>query len=245
MRNVFAKPIPPIVVRSAAAVVLGVATTVAIAWSLALLVDGSMATVHPTDRGFRTDLARHVIPTPPESPQQEGTHFVQVVRRRRAGTEIVEVGPVWSEDPDAPAYESTHALVEGTSFAAEMKGKFNRREAATALWRADGWPLPVFSAEVWWASHSSNWVWKVVGGELVGSQSVPAGDGVRIVPLQPIWSGLVVNSLFYSSVWYAIFSLFWYRELRSTLRRRRGQCVRCGYKILNVQTRCSECGEQA
>lgn len=244
MRRVVSKPIPPIVVRGAAAVVLGVATTVAVAWSLALLVDESQRTAPLSNRGFRTDLAKHVIPTPPRSPQQEGTHFVQVVRYRRAGTDIVEVWPVWSEDPDSPAYESTHALVEGTSFAAEMKEKFDRREAPAALWRADGWPLPVFSAEAWWESYSSNWVWKVVGGELVGSQSVRPREGVRILPLQPIWSGFVVNTVVYSSVWYAIFSLFWYREMRCSLRRRRGQCVRCGYKLLTEQTRCSECGEQ-
>ncbi|MCH7849097.1 MAG: hypothetical protein IIB53_12115 [Planctomycetes bacterium] len=243
------KPIHPMVVRVSAAIMLGAATTVAVAWLMALYVDGGQATSARWSRGFKTDGASQVVPTPPLHPQQNGIHLVQVTRIRRWGTDIVEVWPVWSQNPNYPISPpgSTHALVEGTSFEAEMKDKFDRNEAPCAWWRADGWPLPALSAEARWQSYDALGMSPVIGGVLVGPKNVVPRDGVRILPLQPVWSGLIINTVFYVSLWFALFSLrkIWdFRNIRSRLRRRRGQCVRCGYQLLPDQTRCSECGER-
>ncbi len=222
---------------------LGSATTIAVSWLMALYVDGGRATNTSRQRGFMKDIAMQIVPTPPLHPQQNGIHLVQVIRSRRWGTDIVEVWPVWSQNPNyrpTPA-GSTHALVEGTSFEAEMKEKFDRNEAPCALWRADGWPLPALSAEARWQSYDALGMSPVIGGVLVGPKNVVASDGVRILPLQPVWSGLVIDTVLYDSLWFALFSL---RDIRSRLRRRRGQCVRCGYRLLPDQTRCSECGER-
>jgi hypothetical protein len=244
VRAILLKPIfptrVPTVVRVAAAVILGAATTVAVAWSLAWLVDGGQTTSPRWQRGFKSDVADQIIPTPPYSPQQDGVHLVQVKRTWRWGTDIVEVWPAWSEDPSYQPYGSPRALVDGTSFAAEMKERFDRLEEPCAWWRADGWPLLALSAEARWVSYDALGVSRVVGGVLVGSENVFPHDGVRILPLQPIWSGLVINTALYTSLWFALFSL---GDIRSGFRRRRGQCVRCGYKLLSVQTRCSECGK--
>lgn len=240
---VLTKPIHPTVVRVAGAIMLGAATTVAVAWLMALYVDGGQANGPRWQRGFKTDVANQVVPTPPLSPQQNGIHLVSVIRARRWGTVIVEVWPVWSEDPNyrpTPA-GSTHALVEGTSFEAEMKEKFDRSEAPCAWWRADGWPLPALSAEARWQSYDALGMSPVIGGVLVGPKNVVPRDGVRILPLQPVWSGLVINTVLYVSMWFTLFSL---RDIRSILRRRRGQCVHCRYQLLPEQTRCSECGER-
>ena len=237
------KPIHPIVVRVAAAIMLGAATTVAVAWLMALYVDGGQATSTRWSRGFKTDVANQIVPTPPRSPQQNGIHLVQVTRIRRWGTDIVEVWHVWAEDPNrrlAPP-GTIHALVEGTSFEAEMKDKFDRNEAPCALWRADGWPLPALSAEARWQSYDALGMSPVIGGVRVGPRNVVPRDGVRILPLQPIWSGLIINTVLFVSLWFTLFSL---RDIRSRLRRRRGQCVRCGYQLLPDQTQCSECGER-
>lgn len=220
---------------------LGAATTVAVSWLMALNVSARWS------RGFKMDVAMQIVPTPPRSPQQNGIHLVSVIRTRRWGTDIVEVWPVWAEDPNrrlAPP-GTIHTLVEGTSFEAEMKEKFDNNEAPCALWRADGWPLPALSSEGRWQSYDALGMSPVIGGVRVGPRNVFPRDGVRILPLQPIWSGLIINTVFYISLWYTLFSLrnIW-RGIRSILRRRRGKCVHCAYQLMPEQTRCSECGER-
>ena len=128
----------------------------------------------------------------------------------------------------------------------EMKEKFDNNEAPCALWRADGWPLLALSSEARWESYASLGMAPVIGGIRVGPRTVVPRDGVRILPLQPIWSGLIFNTVFYISLWFALFSFreIWeFRNIRSKLRRRRGQCIHCGYKLIPEQTRCSECGK--
>lgn len=228
------KRIPPTVFRVAAPILLGSASTVAVAWLLALFVDGNSAALR------MTEVAQQIIPTPPNSPQQTGVHFVDVLRTRTWGTDIVEIWPSWAEDATRPAYGSTHALVEGTSFESEMKEKFDRNEAPTAWWRADGWPLQAFSAEARWSSFDALGVSHVIDGVLVGPRNVFPSDGVRILPLRPIWTGIVIDFFFFTLLWYLLFSL---GVIRSALRRWRGLCGRCGYRLLPEQDRCSECGE--
>jgi len=225
-------PRPPTVVRVAAAIVLGAATTVAVAWSLAYFVNGSLNSMYGAP-GFSMDVAVQLISTPPGSTEVD---LEEVTRHRCWGTEVVEVwGPVINGQP----YGSLHALVEGTSFAGEMKEKFDRGEAATAWWRADGWPIPALRAEARWSSYADTGVSKVVG-VLVGSRHVMPTDGVRMLPLQPIWSGLVIDTVLYASLWFALFSM---GDIRTILRRRRGLCGHCGYRLLPEQSRCSECGQ--
>lgn len=242
MKAILHKPIPPIVVRGTAAIVLGTATTVVIAWLLAVLVDGGQATGPRWQRGFKTDVASQLTPTPPQSPQQSGVHFASARRSHRWGTDIVELGLTWSEDVNRQPWGSPHALVKGTSFAADMKERFERGEAPTAWWRGDGWPLLAMSAEARWVSHDAiSLSSRNVAGIPIDSTQVRAGDAVRILPLQPIWSGFVINTVLYASLWFALFST---GDMRSGLRRIRGRCVHCGYKLLPEQTRCSECGER-
>src|SRR5688572_3905830 len=117
VRALLLKPIPPTVVRVAGAIVLGVATTVGVAWMLALSVNG--ATTPRWRGGFTTDVALQVIPTQPGYAQTTGLCFATATRSRSCGTDIVDVGLTWADDGRGP-YGSPHALVDGTSFAAEM-----------------------------------------------------------------------------------------------------------------------------
>ena len=112
------------------------------------------------------------------------------------------------------------------------------------MWRADGWPFLALSSEARWQSYDALRMSPVIGGKLIGSRNVVPRDGVRILPLQPIWSGLIINTVLYVPLWFTLFSLkdIW-RGIRSRIRRRRGQCIHCAYKLMAEQTRCSECGE--
>lgn len=75
------------------------------------------------------------------------------------------------------------------------------------------------------------------GGPLL--MTGPLGVSVFSYGVRPL--GLLVNSVFYGViVRVAFFVLFEYRAL---MRRRRGECVRCGYSLAGLQaTACPECG---
>jgi hypothetical protein len=60
------------------------------------------------------------------------------------------------------------------------------------------------------------------------------------VPWHPLWPGLFADSLFYGLIWGAAFVLI--VTLRRSMRRRRGQCVKCGYDCTNSAGVCPECG---
>lgn len=153
---------------------------------------------------------------------------------------MVEVSGVWAED-NRQAYGSAPALLEGATFAAEAKEKIDMGEPPIAWWRADGWPFRALSAEARWGWDGDDTV-SAVGGLLVGSDRALLRDRVRILPLQPIWRGLILDTILFFLLWYAIFSI---GTIRSGLRRHRGLCGRCGYKLQPEQARCSECGEPA
>lgn len=62
----------------------------------------------------------------------------------------------------------------------------------------------------------------------------------RMVPLAPIWSGFIINTLFYAAlIWCVTAGPF---VMRRALRKRRGRCLECAYPIGEGDV-CTECGE--
>lgn len=63
------------------------------------------------------------------------------------------------------------------------------------------------------------------------------------LPLTPIWSGFIVNTLFYAVIlWLLIPGPF---TLRRLIRRKRGLCVKCAYDLRGTEHEaCPECGEE-
>lgn len=110
MLDLLTKPIPrpPTVARVALAAVLGVPTTVAVAWALAYFADGNLRSMG-RGSGFSMDVALQLISTPLEMtpgapgysmdngmlilapPSGTEVYMEQVTRTRRWGTDIVEV----------------------------------------------------------------------------------------------------------------------------------------------------------
>ena len=73
----------------------------------------------------------------------------------------------------------------------------------------------------------------------VPSSLVPSEHRLRRLPLRPIWTGLVVNTLVYAAtLWLLIAAPV---VLRSFLRRRRCLCPSCGYPA-GASRVCTECG---
>ncbi len=65
---------------------------------------------------------------------------------------------------------------------------------------------------------------------------------IRALPLHPIWRGIIVNSLFYAAFWTSLFVGI--GAIRRALRRRAGRCTRCAYDLSGLRsgTLCPECG---
>jgi hypothetical protein len=227
--------------RTARAVVLGAITTVAVSWLIAWSRPKPVL-------AYSSDAALQWVNGPRGSNDE---HLLYVARFRGLGKDFAIVYPAY---PDTRGPEgSVQAVLEGTSFCTEICEKADRREASTAIWLAHGWPMRALSAELWWTPYGRDYVGAVKGGILVGIEDIfeeyknfSVHDPTIVLPYKPVWSALLFNTVFYGSIWLALFysaaGLGW---VRTQVRRRRGQCMNCGYALLSGQDRCSECGAPA
>lgn len=63
----------------------------------------------------------------------------------------------------------------------------------------------------------------------------------RALPLQPMWRGLIINTLVFAALWALL--LFAGRGLIIARRAQRGWCIRCAYDLRGSESeRCPECG---
>ena len=62
----------------------------------------------------------------------------------------------------------------------------------------------------------------------------------KVLPVRPIWRGFLLNTAFYALAFILPAGMWW--SLRRLVRRRRGQCVACGYPKSQSAV-CSECGK--
>lgn len=63
------------------------------------------------------------------------------------------------------------------------------------------------------------------------------------VPCLPLWPGLIANTLIYATMWWTLIATPF--ALRRALRRRRGQCPKCGYDCSASGDVCPECGSKS
>jgi len=121
----------------------------------------------------------------------------------------------------------------------------NAREVS--LLRADGWPMPSL-----WYRYTYNPV-RPMPYDLSGAVEVPwlsprdpmLATGPLALAYQPVWPGLAVNTLVYTSAWWAMLVLP--AALRRRVRARRGGCPSCGYDLraTPAPSPCPECGRPA
>lgn len=72
----------------------------------------------------------------------------------------------------------------------------------------------------------------------------PTDISIRTFPSHPIWSGFVINTIFYASIlWILTLAPFTARQM---IRRKRGLCIKCGYDLRGQSGGggevCPECG---
>lgn len=78
---------------------------------------------------------------------------------------------------------------------------------------------------------------------VIRDQVVGGPFSARVIPLQPIPVGIVVNTLFWGVLWFTFVVAA--RRIRGRLRGSRGRCHRCAYDLQGKLERgCPECGWQ-
>ena len=70
-------------------------------------------------------------------------------------------------------------------------------------------------------------------------------DDHRALPLQVVWPGFAINTIFYAAIVWMLFAVP--GAVRRRVRIKRGQCASCGYSLRGTphSEKCPECGASA
>lgn len=112
-----------------------------------------------------------------------------------------------------------------------------------------GWPMLSMCCEEQQHLLMKNATWVTRPGRLGIQLWLPPWQGgfrkeiPKMIPLEPVWPGFVVNTALFAGAMWASRQMFGAPlAIRRRKRRKRGQCVACGYPI-GLSPVCTECGK--
>ncbi len=183
---------------------------------------------------------------------------------------IEQVIPLWSHGP-RPAWVRGHRIAREAGwheqgfgvrvwvgswyrdrlgiYADALKPSYPSYEGGMVMTLAAGFPMRALRCEQWLLYHGvprpevvklPTWRAGVSSG-LLGGVLMPD----RRLPLNPIWTGFIFNSIFYSAVFAIPYLVTIPTALRRASRRRRGRCANCNYNRRGLPPDmliCPECG---
>lgn len=221
--------------RSAAALSLGVLTTVAVAWFLSAQGED---TFHQRERFWM---------------KMVGDEKLYVVENFSPGRTArwatsSSVGPDTSPADRDETLRQWRSIVQTTREAGNVPSwpSWGTLPVAgnPASWQySAGWPCRCLWYE--WTGYR----WLTGASDLHGgidiSSSQPStnanGPAPRVLPYRPVWIGLAVNAAAYGAVWYVFFAIV--RAGRRWRRHRGRRCEKCAYDLSGLAAaRCPECG---
>lgn len=234
--------------------ILGLVTTVAVAWGFAIWVDAN-----PLDPALRKEQFGVNVQELPRWEtsviNQTATTFVSfsslTVKRPRGlrdgatGREIadwINRNNLFQQGKPAPV-EDLPTLKPPYWSRACVSPIQDEVDTFRGMEDARGWPMRCLVAyiDIKKEPLDRKWSpmiikWQIEFGDTQGLLGLPRG-----LPYKPIWFGLLVNILLYSSIFY--FFLFGFVQLKRARRRRRGRCPKCNYDLRgDFDPGCPECG---
>lgn len=209
----------------------GAVINVAVAWGIALTVTIKNTSINNVttsmfhDAGELWELTRF---------EAFGTHFylsdrVKVPIEEERSFFDEHVKPNWGSMDDITNFYQT--LPGRPEFARE-----------TRMFEARGWPMSSL-----WCRRYLN-VYHGTGFKRFGSRGLISTPilpdeywGPRVLPLYPIWTGFIVNTIFYVSLLWLLINVP--LALLHMIRHKHGLCVKCAYDLRGADHKaCPECG---
>ncbi len=225
--------------RSILCLILGVMTTVGIAWGC-----GALSSLVASEE---SKLLRTHEDTPCWVIYKFSSHsgsFVSAIEVQTDSIARYLLIPDSTYTPDIAAFVPYWSQLTNSIKADDTKIPRYIQEIAR------GWPMRALSCET-----EVGWDWDAIIGPKIIRHGIIIGKfpnsgslSDRIFPLKPIWLGFVIDTALYWLLWYVVLStLLWmYLMRRTRKRRRRGLCIHCAYDLRgsNVSGQCPECGMQ-
>jgi len=221
----------------AVCLLLGIATTIAVAWSGAAAIDLSTPTAtgvtaensDPRDADLDDEyrFARRY-----ESP---AATFIMDYRLRETTDMDMSLEFVEAQPSAASVLPSWYLPMPPQEHSSQLAGVVSANQFALAT----GWPMTALMSRGVETATQTGLMWKLDGGFDYG----PAGPGMspRTLPWRPMWPGFAVNALCFSVVWLSV--MVGAVTFRRALHRRRGRCIMCGYDLRGeLDVGCPECG---
>ena len=213
---------------------LGLTTSIAIAWAFAWTMD---------HRGPITVATRVRVPA-----DGEGTGRVVFHASTWIGTAVytcflykADLTPQVTNDakPEriVARWARPHILPEQVGWPAEVPSNKLTQQRVTFI-VGHGWPFICVWSMLTAAPTPST---GLMTPRVEGSIELPNRTFEGALPYRPVWFGLLLNTLLYGSIFWAI-GLGW-RLYRLARRRRRGRCLACNYDLRGLaEPVCPECG---
>ena len=103
-----------------------------------------------------------------------------------------------------------------------------------------GFPARSMVGEFHISKNKTKAVWSISNPFGDQARTYRSGRSTSILPLRPIWSGFVINTIFFTVILWLFFDLF---TIRLYIRRMRGCCIKCNYNLRgDLASGCPECG---
>jgi hypothetical protein len=215
--------------RVVIAILLGVATTVAVSWLAMFLPSGAHGYGPRIDHDFGIATAPSIMKT------------FQISEGRNRWHHVVQYWWMQVSGQSMAMMDRDERQFDIAQLPSHLRPKSLDELMMLSWYREVGWPLPALTCAVHWKQQilNSNVIYRVEGGVQLPRD---AEFNPRALPLRPLWPGFAMNTLLAAVAWWLV---FWaVSSARRGWRRRRGRCLQCGYprQGLAQLAACPECG---
>jgi hypothetical protein len=220
--------------------ILGAVICIAVAWGLALRTTLHVNTGAASFRGYCTSLlpdgSRWTI-------LADGGPGVRLVLSYVEGASVHDS---LSEEIQRRLNDGVRRYAAPSWIGTAQRQPESEHETTTVCAVATGWPCPSAVAVLEVVRQPRG------GGRSEGFELAPRSGIVigpqrsgrlpqTVLPTQPIWPGMIINTVFYAVLVLAM--MLGFSSARRSIRRRHSRCVRCGYRLTVSQGVCPECGQ--